>query len=193
MPKISAPTVAEHRSARRAALVEAAEAVLLESGIAGITPRSVCERANLTRSSFYDYFHSKDDLLVAVAIEAFERWDREIDEELVGVTSPLDQLRVLTEATMRMTGDGKHAIAGPLRQADFSPTRFEDLMTLHDALVRPLRQVIVDLGVPEPARFAGLAQGVMGAGIQQVQHGGEPETVAADVYRLLTTGLPIPQ
>lgn len=191
MPKINAPTVAEHRSARRAALVQAAEAILLESGIAGISPRSVCERAHLTRSSFYDYFHTKDDLLVAVAIDAFERWDREIDDELNGVDAPLDRLKVLIDATMRMTGDGRHAIAGPLRQAELSPTRLEDLMTLHDALVRPLRQVVADLHVPEPARFAGLAQGVMSAGIQQVQHGTDAQTVAKDVYRMLTAGLPI--
>ena len=129
MSKINAPTVAEHRTARRAALVQAAEALLLESGIAGISPRSVCERANLSRSSFYDYFHTKDDLLVAVAIDAFERWDRETEQGLTGVKSPRERLKVLTDATMRMTGDSGHAIAGQLRQAELSPTRLEDLMT----------------------------------------------------------------
>ena len=54
MPKISAPTVAEHRAMQRAALVRAGEEVLLAAGLAGVTPRSVCERAGMSRSSFYD-------------------------------------------------------------------------------------------------------------------------------------------
>lgn len=193
MPKINAPTVAEHRSARRTALLRATETLLLESGLAGVNPRTVCERANLTRSSFYDYFNSKDDLLVAVAIDAFEQWDREIEAELTDVERPMDRLRVLIEATMRMTADGKHDIAAPLRQADLAPTHIDDLMTLHDTLMRPLQRTIADLGVEQPERFAGLAQGVMSAGIQLVQHGLEPQAVADDVFRMLTVGLPLPE
>ncbi|QEV99453.1 TetR/AcrR family transcriptional regulator [Microbacterium caowuchunii] len=189
MPKITAPTVAEHRVAQRAALVQAAESVLRESGLAGINPRVVCERAGMARSSFYDYFPSKDDLLVAVAIEAFERWDREIEEALEGIETPEGRLEALVEATMRMTADGEHDIAAPLRQAELSPTRFEDLMVLHDALLRPMNQAITDLGVPDPDRAAMLANGLLGSGVQLVQHGVDPHTVARDVYRMLTRGL----
>ena len=80
MPKISAPTVAEHRAAQRAALLAATEQLLVEVGLAGVTPRSIAERAGLARSSFYEYFGSRDDILAAVAIAAFDRWAAEIDE-----------------------------------------------------------------------------------------------------------------
>src|SRR5690606_28408530 len=82
MPKISAPTVAEHRAAQRAALVQAGEAVLIESGLGAVRPGAVCERAGLSRSSFYDYFSTRDDLLVAIAIDAMERWDTEVEQAL---------------------------------------------------------------------------------------------------------------
>ncbi|TFV85168.1 TetR/AcrR family transcriptional regulator [Microbacterium sp. dk485] len=189
MPKISAPTVAEHRAAQRAALVRAGEALLAESGLAGVSPRSVCERAGMSRSSFYDYFPSLDDLLVAIAIDAIERWDAEIDEALVGVEPGLDELRAFVDATMAMTADGKHAIAGALRDANLSPSRFDDLMALHDALMRPLVRVLDHLDVPNPPSAAVLAQGVLGAGIQLISRGTDHREVARDVFGLLARGL----
>jgi len=189
MPRISAPTVAEHRAAQRAALVAAGQSLLLESGLTGVTPRSVCEHAGLARSSFYDYFPSKDDLLVAIAIEAIERWDAEIEEALSDAGSGIEALRVFVEKTMAMTAEGKHAIAGALREADLSPSRFEDLMVLHDALLRPVLRVLNDLGLPPSGSSATLVNAVLGAGIQLVSHGADHETVSADVLRLLTHGL----
>ena len=50
MPRITAPTVAEHRAAQRSALVHAGEAVLRESGLAAVTPRAVCTRACIRAS-----------------------------------------------------------------------------------------------------------------------------------------------
>lgn len=88
----TALTVAEHRAAQRAALLRAGEAPLLEAGVAGTNARGVCERAGLSRSSFYDYFATKDDLLVAIAIP-IERWDREIGEALADTEPGLAELR----------------------------------------------------------------------------------------------------
>lgn len=189
MPKISAPTVAEHRAAQRAALVRAGQATLLESGLPGISPRAVCERAGLARSSFYDYFPSKDDLLVAIAIDAIERWDAEIEEALSGAEPGLPQLRVFVDATMAMTADGKHEIANALRDAHLSPSRHEDVMALHEALMRPLVRVLADVGLPAPERSARLLHGILGAGMQLVSHGTAHGVVADDVYGLLTRGL----
>nr|BFF09279.1 TetR/AcrR family transcriptional regulator [Microbacterium flavescens] len=189
MPKISAPTVAEHRAMQRAALVRAGEAVLLESGLAAVTPRSVCERAGLARSSFYDYFATKDDLLVAIAIAAIEQWDAEIEQELTGAEPGLGELRRFIDATMEMTAAGKHAIAGALSDANLSPSRLEDLMTLHDALLRPLVRVLSHLGLSESKSAVALVQGILGAGVQLVSHGVDHRAVADDVYRLITRGL----
>lgn len=189
MPKISAPTVAEHRATRHAALLRAGEAALLEAGLSGVTPRSVCERAGLARSSFYDYFATKDDLLVAIATDAMERWDAEVEHALADCEPGLPELRRFVEATMEMTAAGKHAIASTLRDANLSPSRFDDLMALHDALLRPVVRVLTDIGAPTDGSTTMLVQGVLGAGIQLVSHGMDPKSVANDVYRLLTNGI----
>jgi AcrR family transcriptional regulator len=188
MPRITAPTVAEHRAAQRTALVRAGEEVLLELGLPSVTPGAVCARAGMSRSSFYDYFPSRDDLLVAIAIDAIERWDAEIEACLEEAEPGLPELRAFVDATMRMTAEGRHEIAGLLRGADLSPSRMDDLMTLHDALMRPVLRVLSHLDAETPTAAA-LAQGVLGAGVQLVSHGVKPEVAADDVYRVLTQGL----
>ncbi|MBM7504686.1 TetR/AcrR family transcriptional regulator [Agromyces aurantiacus] len=189
MPKITAPTVAEHRAAQRAALVRAAGAILVAEGLAGVSPRAVTERAGLARSSFYDYFGTKDDLLVAIAIDAITEWDAEIEEALANAEAGAPRLRALVEATMAMTADGRHGIAGALRDADLHPSRYEDLMQMHDALLRPVVAVLGECGVREPERAAVLVQGTLAAGMQLVTHGADHRAVAEDVYRLLVDGV----
>ena len=188
MPRISAPTVAEHRAAQRAALLRAGEAALLEAGVAGVTPRSVCERAGLTRSSFYDYFASKDDLLVAIAIDAIEKWDAELEGALAATEPGAARLRAYVEHTMAMTADGRHAIAGALRDAPLSPSHRDDLMALHDAMLRPLAAVLAELGPQAPTTTA-LVHGLLGAGMELVSHGADPTDVSEQIVRMLTGGL----
>jgi AcrR family transcriptional regulator len=188
MPRISAPTVAEHRAAQRAALLRAGEAVLLEASVAGVTPRSVCERAGLARSSFYDYFASKDDLLVAIAIDAIERWDAELEVAL-GATEPgAARLRAYVEHTMAMTAEGRHAIAGALRDAPLSPSHRDDLMTLHDAMLRPLATVLDEQGLNTRATTA-LVHGLLGTGMELVDQGVDPAEVSRQIMQMLSGGI----
>lgn len=189
MPKINAPNVAEHRARQRAALMEAGEEVLLSGGWAAVSPTSVGERAGIARSSFYDYFPSKDDLLVAIAIDAMERWDAEIAAEMQGLEPGTPELRAFVDATMRMAADGKHAIAALVREADLAPSAVEDVMALHDALFRPVTRVLIGLGMEASQTSTMLIHGVLGAGVQLVTHGVDHAQVADDVYRLLTQGL----
>lgn len=188
MPRISAPTVAEHRAAQRAALLRAGEAVLLEASVAGVTPRSVCERAGLARSSFYDYFASKDDLLVAIAIDAIERWDAELEVALAATEPGAARLRSYVERTMAMTAEGRHAIAGALRDAPLSPSHRDDLMALHDAMLRPLATVLDELGLDTPTTTA-LVHGLLGTGMELVDHGVDPAEVSRQIMRMLSGGI----
>ena len=49
MPRITAPTLAEHQARQRDALVEAAVAILATEGVAAATPAAVGARAGLAR------------------------------------------------------------------------------------------------------------------------------------------------
>jgi AcrR family transcriptional regulator len=187
VPKISAPTVAAHRAAQRAALLTATEQLLTEAGLAKVTPGSVAERAGLARSSFYEYFGSRDDILTAVAIAAFERWAAEIDEALGGVPAD-ERLRAFVQATLRMAADGKHTIASELQQADLSPSHYDVIMALHTTLLEPVVTLLREAGIPDA--YAALIQGLLNAGMQLVTHGVAPDAAAGMITEVLERGLP---
>lgn len=189
MPKITAATVTEHRVAQRRALIAAAEAIIGELGVAAVTPRSVGERAGLARSSFYEYFPSKDDLLAALAIQAFDEWETEVRAAVSAATPGRARLHAYVEATMRMTGDGKHALATRMRRTELSPKGFEAIMAMHDSLAAPLRDVLDDLRIPDAPAQAALVQGLLNAGVQLIEHGAPADAVTARITTILDTGL----
>ncbi len=189
VPKITAPTVAEHRVAQRGALIAAAEQIIAEGGVTDISPRSVSERAGLARSSFYEYFPSKDDLLASVAMQAFEEWAAELRAAMAAAAPGRARLRAYVEATLRMTADGKHTLATGLQQTDLSPTSFEAIMAMHDTLATPLRALLEELRIPDASAQAVLVQGIVNAGMQLVGHGVKAEDVADSVTSILDRGL----
>jgi AcrR family transcriptional regulator len=62
-----------HHGNLRKALLDAAVALIGEVGPRGFTLREVARRAGVSHNAPYRHFASKDDLLVAVATEGFER------------------------------------------------------------------------------------------------------------------------
>jgi len=190
VPRITAPTVAEHRSAQRAALLRAAAEVIVEDGVAAATPSKVGERAGIARSTVYDYFASREELLVAVAINAFEEWGRDMSAALEGAPPGLPRLHRYVEATIALSTDGRHDLATAMRPADLSPSRREEIVALHDALVGPLMAVLAEAGVQTPAEYAPYVQAMIGVGLARVAAGDAPDEVAARLNRIVTDGLP---
>ncbi|WP_295127109.1 TetR/AcrR family transcriptional regulator [uncultured Leifsonia sp.] len=188
MPRISAPTVAEHRAAQKASLLAAAEAIIHEQGIDAVNPRSVGERAGLARSSVYEYFRSRDDILAAVAIQAIERWNTEIEDSLTGLTGR-ERLSRFVHQAMRLAADGHHDLATRLSQAELAPTDAEEIKRLHRVVIRPLELAFSDVGVDDPMISLTLAQGLLNAGIQLVGHGAAPETVAENILGMITAAI----
>lgn len=189
MPRITAPTVAEHRVAQRRALLDAGVAVVTEAGVAAATPRTVAERAGLARSTFYEYFPSRDDLLAAIALQAFDDWAAEIDEALSGVEPGRARLHAYIAATLRMAADGKHDLATQLQEAELSPTSFDVIMQLHERITAPLRELLAGLGVADADRFAALVQGLIDAGLGLVAHGASPDDVAGSIGTVVDAGV----
>lgn len=189
MPRISEPTVAEHRAVKRAALLRAAAELVEHEGVDAVKPAAVTARADLARSSFYEYFSSREDILVALTVEAFEEWGRDLEAALAGVEPGLARLRRYVEATTEMSADGTHHLATVLQQADISPQRMEDIMALHDALLLPLIDVLRDVGVDDLHATVPLVNGLLGAAVKSVSDGADPHAVAAEAYRILTHGV----
>lgn len=68
----AAPSRPYHHGNLRASLLEAAEAVLAERGVQGLTLRDVARAAGVSHAAPYHHFAGLDDLLAAVAQRGFE-------------------------------------------------------------------------------------------------------------------------
>jgi TetR/AcrR family fatty acid metabolism transcriptional regulator len=87
------------REARRAQLVSAAASVLATQGIAETTVSDVVKAAGVAQGTFYLYFESKDDVVVAVAEYLAETVMRAIKEEIgLPGSSAADEIRALSRA-----------------------------------------------------------------------------------------------
>lgn len=189
MPKISAPTVAEHRSVQQGALLESAEAILLADGIDAVTPTTVTSRAGLARSTFYEHFPSKDDLLVALARAAFERWGADLRAVVHAADPGVAQFRAYVHATLHFTTDSNHALATALRGVPLSPKGRDDIVAMHAALDDPLQSILASVGANNTKLTATLVRGTLSSAMALVKAGVDVSSVEAETLALLLHGL----
>lgn len=93
-------------AARRAAILDAAEAVIAERGYESASIADVLESAGISKGAFYHYFDSKEALLVGLLTSRVDRWAALVDEAIASAASPVDRLRSLVHAlTVAKTAD----------------------------------------------------------------------------------------
>ncbi len=185
MPKISAPTVAEHRAARRAALLAAAADLLTEQPDRVPTLAAVGKRAGLSRPSVYHYFTSAEALVAAVVEEAFPRWERRFDEALAEVGTPAERIRVYARQNLRLVADGEFALANTLAAVLPGDDLSARAARFHQRLLGPVREALVELGVGDPELAADLVNALVLAGCRAVEGGAAVEDALAGLLEVL--------
>lgn len=185
MPRIDAPTVAEHRAARERALLDAARHLLTADPDRVPTLAEVGELAGLSRSSVYQYFASREDLLAALVADSFPAWRRRIDAAVAAAAGPRAQVLAFVRANLELVADGEHALARTL--ADHAPAgavaqRSQDF---HERLLDPVRDALRSLGAADPETSAELVNGVVLTASRLVERTGDLE----GAYRATTAML----
>ena len=94
---------------RGSALVSAAAALLERSDGGAFTVQDVADEAGQSLRTLYQYFESKDDLLLAVFEETMRTYAQLIERAIAGLTDPLDRLAGALVAAVRMA----EAVAAP--------------------------------------------------------------------------------
>jgi AcrR family transcriptional regulator len=171
LPKIDAPTIAEHRAAQRAALLDAARALLSEDAERAPGLADVARRAGLARSSVYAYFKSRDDLLDALIVDTFPRWSAFVRARMGRAKSPGDRILAYVYANLRLVARGDHALARALAATGRTDALANSSRLLHDQLQTPLREALADHGASDPARTAELIQSVVYALSRMIEDG----------------------
>ncbi|WP_194834652.1 TetR/AcrR family transcriptional regulator [Nocardia sp. XZ_19_369] len=183
MPRIAAPTVAEHRANQERALLDAAREVLLENGPQAVTPATVGAAAGLARSSVYKYFRSGDEILFRIVADALTEWGVRLRDTVERAETAAGQVEAYVRTTLALAASGAHRIAvlGSILPRDETARR--DLADAHRELATPLRSALTALGNPNPELTADLIDGALARAIERIDTGCPldeiaPETVA---------------
>ncbi|PKQ31511.1 MAG: TetR family transcriptional regulator [Actinobacteria bacterium HGW-Actinobacteria-2] len=106
MPKIEAPTVAEHRAQVQLRLVDATEQ-LMRSG-EPLTAASVAAGAGIARNSIYRYVASVDELRDMVVARYLPHWLDAVNAKLAAASCAEERISVWVHANLRQAADSGH-------------------------------------------------------------------------------------
>lgn len=153
MPRIRAATVVEHHALQRRALLDAARALLAETG--EVPPMgTVARRAGLARTSVYQYFESADELLAAVVADVFPEWAERVREHVASATDPGEQVWRYVEINLELFAGSEQSVAQALTRVVDPRVLQGPMEAFHAQLQVPLREALVALGDPEPDAVA---------------------------------------
>lgn len=94
---------------QRRAIAEAALAVLMHEGVPGLTMASLAKHAGISRQTLYRYFPDLDSVLAA-SVEGLPDADAEFRETILSQGDPRDQLRLLVDSVIDVSGHGNGGI-----------------------------------------------------------------------------------
>ncbi|TQF75210.1 TetR/AcrR family transcriptional regulator [Rhodococcus spelaei] len=185
MPRISAPTVIEHRAAQQRALLDAARVLLAEGtpDIPGFA--EVAAKAGLARSSMYQYFKSRQHLLDALIEDSFPRWSERVEREMIAAGAPDRRVLAYVRANLDLVAEGEHAIASAISSIAPRERIDETSAAMHRQLIAPLTAALTELGASDPVGTGELINAVVHAATRQIEAGAEVAAVQAGAAGLI--------
>ncbi|MDD3840789.1 MAG: TetR/AcrR family transcriptional regulator [Clostridia bacterium] len=78
----------------RARILKAARALFQHKGYDNTSIEEIAEKADVSKSTFFNYFATKESLLEGIAADEVEEIEHLIEADLVGVKSPVEKIRI---------------------------------------------------------------------------------------------------
>ena len=94
MPRISGPSLQQHREQLHRRVVDAFAELMTERSFDAITMAAIAERAEISRTSIYHHFPDKESVVVAFASHETARYVDGLREVLARASGPVERLRV---------------------------------------------------------------------------------------------------
>ncbi len=189
MPRISAATVAEHRAAQHAALLEAAGRLVRAGGGEPLTLARVAREAGMSRTSVYDYVPSVDELVAELALVELPAWTARLGRAVARARTPRTRLAAYVRETVALMRSGDHRVAAALEGLDVGEATRLRLAELHADLLAPLRRAVGDRPGEDAAVVAALVYGALGGAMALVDRGGDEREVSRTTTVFLTRAL----
>lgn len=178
MPKIRAASVAEHRQQQRAALLDAARALLAEGGGEALTFAALAVRTGLARSSVYEYFRSRAAVVEELCAVDLPLWAAEIEAGMAVCDGAFDRLEAYIRGQLQLAADPRHLAVTAISEQELDDAARERIRAAHGGLVALVVDALGELGHTRPRLAASLLQGVVEAAARQAERCG-PEEAAA--------------
>ncbi|MFH5821633.1 TetR/AcrR family transcriptional regulator [Georgenia sp. AZ-5] len=116
MPKIIGSSLAEHRERTRSALFAALSHLMRERGFDAISLADIAAEAGIGRTAVYNHFPDKESLLLAFIEHETAAYVRALEESLVSVEDPVQQLRVYVREQLKLERSYHFAPGPDLRE-----------------------------------------------------------------------------
>jgi AcrR family transcriptional regulator len=185
VPRIDAPTIAEHRAQRRRVLLDAARALLVDNPHEAPSLTAVATRAGLPRSSVYEYFPSGKGMLLELIQEVLPNWSRRVNAAMDAASTPGEKVLAYATANLRLVAEGEHALATSLIQSVPADQVDASTQLMHEQMSRPLCAALEQLGPPDPTATARLISSVVYTASRMIEDGADTTSVDARVRELL--------
>ncbi|MDO5068097.1 MAG: TetR/AcrR family transcriptional regulator [Propionibacteriaceae bacterium] len=191
MPKIAAPTVAQHRAMVQRRLVDAAEQIMRSGEPEKLTAGAVTSAAGIARNSIYRYVDSVDDLRGLVLERYLPAWLDAVAAELEPMDDPAQRIVAWVAANIRQAAATGHGWLMTLSTGITpSPVTRRVMDKAHHVMRETLSQAWAAL-VPDQDRgrvAAALTRGVLESSFRQLDAGVAVELVL-EVAEQATRGL----
>jgi AcrR family transcriptional regulator len=131
----------------------------------------LAERAGLARSSVYEYFGSRNEVLAALVEDLLPRWIERIRAAMRAAPGPAEAILAYASTNVALVAEGSHAAAETL--AALTPGRESDerAARMHARIREPLVETLVELGVESPEAVAEMVNALVYAGVQTLAAG----------------------
>lgn len=197
VPKIDAPTVAEHREMIRTRLIDAAEAILRTSPSSPLTAGAVTSAAGIARNSIYRYVDHVEDLRSLVVDRYLPEWLTTVAAAMEIASSPEERVVAWVRSNIEQAAATGHGwLMEAARTESLNDSIDESVAQAHTGMRDALTDAWADLLQDHPERVTiatGLTVGILDAGFRQLDRGQPGELVlqlCATAARALVTSLP---
>ena len=166
MPRIRAENIEAHKELQRREILEATHALLAEGGSADIPLGDVAARVGIGRTTLYEYFRDRDDLIASLVEETLPGVIADLIAGIPGGLGTEDRLRRLIRATVEFVVDDP--VLGLILHRELprlSTEAQERIRVAHSELSREMGSLYM-AGVTE-GRFRAMAPDLAGRFIQE--------------------------
>ena len=192
MPRITAPTVAEHRDQRRADLVAAGGELLATEGPDAVTMTAVAARTGLSRTAVYEYFTSADELVAVVLGDQMVLWQEALRQRLHAASSEtgdLDTVRIYVEVAMGLVADGHHSLVVLLTMQTLAEDVRHRLSAAHTSVAAPVGEALAQIGIRDVDQATNYVHAAIEAAARRLTPGQDAHAEIAAVADFTVAGV----